>query len=67
MNPKLANTHEKAIVKHKKVPNFAKNWSWQKKSGILATTLVIIPLNTLIPKSPKASVILSYVLPEAIS
>jgi hypothetical protein len=52
MNPKLAKIQDKTIVRQRNVPNLAKNVSVQKKSGILATTLVSIPLKTLTPMSP---------------
>lgn len=43
--------HEYAMVRHRKVPNLAKNCSWQKKRGMLATTEVIMPLKTEMPRS----------------
>lgn len=56
MKPKLAKIQLYAIVRHRNVPNLAKNCRLQKKRGMLATTLVIMPLNTLMPRSLKASV-----------
>lgn len=59
INKKLAKSHENKIVRHKNIPNFAKNVKVQKKRGTLAMTLVSIPLKTLVPMSPKAPLILS--------
>lgn len=54
MKKKLAQIQLKTTVEHKKVPNFAKNWSEQKKRGMEARKEVNIPLNTDTPIVKKA-------------
>ena len=57
MKPKLAKNQEKTIVRQRNVPNFAKKVRVHRNNGIDATILVSMPENTLVPISPKASLV----------
>ena len=56
-------TQEKAMVRQRNVPNFAKNCRLQRKSGSDASTEVHMPLKTGEPISEKVATMRSLVVP----